>query len=161
MPLMNGGRGDRLPIALGAMLIVLVTVATIILVQDAGRPRPAQQAAPANSPAAISSQQPTPQGTPSDAAQPDNEPTAEQRRELNRVALKRARRMSCEEPGYQIGFQGPLSGEFSGLGHNMVNGVELALSQANRGQLTVPSGRLLPRELSLVLRPIDTKGDAT
>ena len=143
-------------VALAVLLVVLLAIGAGVLVRDARRASSGQVARP--SAATGSPKTPEPDATSATTEAPDGKSSAAQRREQDRAALKRARRLGCRGKVYKVGMQGPLTGEFAQLGQGMSNGVELALAQANRGTLLVPSERRLPRKLFLTLHRVDTKG---
>lgn len=65
---------------------------------------------------------------------------------------------SCPQRQYHVAFQGPLSGQFAPLGQGMLNGVRLAVKEAEAGTLSLPSGAAFPPGIRLGVKRLDTQG---
>jgi branched-chain amino acid transport system substrate-binding protein len=64
----------------------------------------------------------------------------------------------CAPGTYKIAYQGPISGDNAALGENMIRGIELAIQQANAGELVLPSGNSLGEGVEVVLEQLDSQG---
>ena len=151
-PLRSALVGAVVAVAVVAALVTMVvlerrTVASLRDERDAARSELARSGA----------QTEEPEASEEESFAPATKAHEQQSERPSEPAAPRREGRGCSAGNYLIGYQGPLSGDYAALGENMVNGVELAVQQANSGRL--PSGASLPLDVTLELLPLDSQGD--
>lgn len=99
-----------------------------------------------------------PRASEEESVAPAIEATEQQSEHASQAPAPTTASRGCSAGTYLIGYQGPLTGDYDVLGENMVNGVKLAVQQANRGQ-ALASGARLGSHVTLKVLPLDTQGD--